>query len=407
MSSNNGSFFKRAFPERQIYHRADGQVKYFTLSTTTQIAAATISALALGWTVYASASVILNGHMLSARSEESSLTTRRYEGWLAEARAKEAYALAMLQSRNAEFEKQAAEFERRHEVLKDLLMQATGTEVPGVGVRISDGADGDRVMVAAVPEDATPRISRVALRQTDSEPIGQDRVSALIAEQDQILTATEEAAQTRTESLRAIIRMTGVTVNEVVDEGSVARGGPFVPLTESASFREAFQMEDAFPRRVARVAARVAEAQTLQSAINSVPLAVPVTDDRAYFTSGFGFRTDPIHGRRARHTGLDMAAYHMAPIRATAPGKVSFAGWRSDYGQVVEIEHGHGFKTRYAHLAKMYVKRGDQIGIGEKIGGMGSTGRSTGTHLHYEVMFRNNRIDPARFLKAGKYVQQE
>lgn len=406
MSSDAKSFFKRAFPERQIYHRADGQVKYISLSTRTQVIAATVSAIALGWTAYASATVILSGHVLSAHSAESGYKIRRYERWLAEARAKEASALAMLQSKTSEFDRQASEFEQRHETLKELLVLATGTSIPGVGVRVAEGENSDAVMVAALPEDNAPRVSRVALRQSDQSPIGSGRLASLMTEQETILNAAEEAAQTRIENLRAVIRMTGLDDDTVVDAGNVARGGPFIPLAQHASFQRAFQMEDAFPRRVARVAARVAEAETLERAIDAVPLGMPVDDERAYFTSGFGVRNDPFHGRRSMHLGIDFAAYRLAPIVATAPGRVSFAGWRNGFGKTVEIDHGHGLKTRFAHLDKMYVQRGEQVGIGERIGGMGSTGRSTGVHLHYEVMFNSKRIDPAHFLKAGKYVQQ-
>ena len=105
------------------------------------------------------------------------------------------------------------------------------------------------------------------------------------------------------------------------------------------------------------------------------------------------------------HTGMDIASYRNAPIVATADGKISFAGRRPGYGRVVEIEHGYGFKTRYAHLDKTYVKRGQKIEKGEKIAGMGSTGRSTSTHLHYEVMFEKSTLNPEKFLKAGQYVQ--
>ena len=96
----------------------------------------------------------------------------------------------------------------------------------------------------------------------------------------------------------------------------------------------------------------------------------------------------------------------MEAIHATAPGIVSFTGVRSGYGNTVEIDHGHGFKTRYAHLAVISVGVGQQVGVGQRIGGMGSTGRSTGTHLHYEVWVNGRVQNPERFLKAGAYVHE-
>ena len=96
----------------------------------------------------------------------------------------------------------------------------------------------------------------------------------------------------------------------------------------------------------------------------------------------------------------------MTPIHATAPGIVSFTGVRSGYGNTVEIDHGQGFKTRYAHMAVISVKVGQQVALGQRLGGMGSSGRSTGTHLHYEVWINGRAQNPDRFVKAGAYVQQ-
>ena len=105
------------------------------------------------------------------------------------------------------------------------------------------------------------------------------------------------------------------------------------------------------------------------------------------------------------HHGLDFGGQKSTPIVATAEGVVSYVGRRGTYGRVVEIDHGHGFKTRYAHLNKTFVKRGQKVDKGFKVGGMGSTGRSTANHLHYEIHFQGRAYDPNKFLKAGLYVQ--
>ena len=123
-------------------------------------------------------------------------------------------------------------------------------------------------------------------------------------------------------------------------------------------------------------------------------------------SSGFGARLDPITGRPAFHPGLDLTGGYLTPIYATAPGVVSFTGQRSGYGNTIEIDHGAGFKTRYAHLQGMAVGLGQRVAVGQRIGAMGSTGRSTGPHLHYEVWVDGRPQNPDRFLKAGEYVQQ-
>ena len=123
-------------------------------------------------------------------------------------------------------------------------------------------------------------------------------------------------------------------------------------------------------------------------------------------SSPFGVRADPFTGAPAFHPGEDFAGPFMTPVMTTAPGVVSFTGLRSGYGNTVEIDHGHGFKTRYAHLQAIFVAVGQRVALGQKIGAMGSTGRSTGDHLHYEVWVNGRPQNPLRFVKAGDYVQQ-
>lgn len=408
LASRAGAFVERIFPERQIYHRADGQVRYFTLSTRAQLLTATASALAIGWISYSSASVFLRGHLLSAQSTEAQQTRARYERWLAEARAREASALALLQTRTSDFDQAAQEFERRHETLELLLEHATGSRGDGRGVRVAETDNSEAVMMTAAVEDPTPRRSRLAIEAHDRgeyDYLDNERVAEILSDQDRMLSSAEERSQDRVENLRAVLRLTGLSVENILEEGDRATGGPYVSLSGRGGFGRGADFDDPFSNRVARVAARVAEAERLERAIDSTPLGVPV--DAPYrLTSPYGRRIDPINGQPSRHDGLDFAAYRLAPIVAAAPGRVTFVGWRSGYGQTVEIDHGHGFRTRYGHLNRAYVERGDEVSIGDRVGAMGSTGRSTGTHLHYEVWFRGRHYDPQEFLRAGRYVQQ-
>jgi murein DD-endopeptidase MepM/ murein hydrolase activator NlpD len=163
-------------------------------------------------------------------------------------------------------------------------------------------------------------------------------------------------------------------------------------------------VDDDFAARIQRAAQDLNAMRTLGAGVKQLPLAEPLSNPVR--SSPFGVRIDPITHGRAFHPGQDFAGAAMTPVYSTAPGVVSFTGQRTGYGNVVEIDHGGGFKTRYAHLAAIFVGTGQHVGLGQHIGGMGSTGRSTGTHLHYEV-WQNGRVqDPTRFLKAGEYVQQ-
>ena len=147
-------------------------------------------------------------------------------------------------------------------------------------------------------------------------------------------------------------------------------------------------------------AGQLAEAERMRRLTATLPLKRPLQGEMET-TSGFGYRIDPFTRSMALHTGLDFRDEYGAPVRATAPGKVVTAEWSGGYGRMVEIDHGNGITTRYGHLSKILVKEGDVVDAGDLIALSGSTGRSTGPHLHYEVRRNGNAVDPMRFLNAG------
>ena len=136
----------------------------------------------------------------------------------------------------------------------------------------------------------------------------------------------------------------------------------------------------------------------LSEAMKKVPLGKPVWT--YWLSSPFGKRSDPFNARSATHKGVDLASNKGNKIKTMAEGRVTRAGNASGYGKLVEIDHGNGFKTKYAHMNKIYVKRGQMVAQGEAIGEVGSTGRSTGPHLHYEVLYDGTPMNPMVFIKA-------
>jgi murein DD-endopeptidase MepM/ murein hydrolase activator NlpD len=170
-------------------------------------------------------------------------------------------------------------------------------------------------------------------------------------------------------------------------------GGPFVPVKLSSS-------ADPFERQLYRIHVTRAQMDKLNRTMALVPYRKPVVGE-VEFTSGFGVRSDPFLGRPAMHTGLDFRAATGDPIRATANGRVVSAAYAGGYGRMVEIDHGNGLSTRYGHMSAINVKVGDVIKIGQVIGLVGSTGRSTGPHLHYETRIDGEAVDPQKFLRAG------
>jgi murein DD-endopeptidase MepM/ murein hydrolase activator NlpD len=170
-------------------------------------------------------------------------------------------------------------------------------------------------------------------------------------------------------------------------------GGPFVPValpSESQSFE----------RALTRVNIARAYADKLSATLVSVPVREPVTGE-IDFSSPFGVRVDPFLHVPAMHTGIDFRGTYGEPAHATAAGTVTSAGWSGGYGQMVEIDHGNGLATRYGHLSEIDVRVGQSIRSGQVVGRIGSTGRSTGPHLHYETRVDGEAVDPQKFLKAG------
>jgi hypothetical protein len=173
-----------------------------------------------------------------------------------------------------------------------------------------------------------------------------------------------------------------------------ASGGPFVPVRLAAD-------DQAFGRALVRVNLARADANALGTTLLKVPLRKPVIGDIDE-SSPFGIRTDPFVHEAAMHTGIDFRGDTGDPIRATAAGTVTIAGPSGGYGKMVEIDHGHGLATRYGHLSEVDVAVGDTVRAGAMVGKLGSTGRSTGPHLHYEVRVKGEAVDPQKFLDAGE-----
>jgi murein DD-endopeptidase MepM/ murein hydrolase activator NlpD len=401
------AFFDRVFPERQIYHRSGGTVRYVSLSPGKQALLAMGAIGLAGWCVYATANTLLEGPQATASNAEIERERAKYDRWLNESRAQAAAAQAQLEERTRQFDQATAEFESRHEVLRSLLEYAGGTTMQLAASRPIE-RDGARIIMAASIDEAEPRQSRAIT----SEPyqvttVGfRARGERLEADQERTLAELEDSVAERSEQVRGVLRLTGVPMTNLTGpDADAAAGGPLVPQDFVAYLRDS-GLNPAFSHRVAQVAARIGESRRLTNIASSTPLAAPVAVDYRE-TSGYGQRIDPFTGRPAFHSGLDMAAFERAPVVATSPGVVSFAGSRSGYGYTVEIDHGHGFKTRYGHLRDIQVQRGDRVAIGQRIGSMGSTGRSTATHLHYEVWFRGRAVDPVNFLRAGRHVHEQ
>jgi murein DD-endopeptidase MepM/ murein hydrolase activator NlpD len=395
------SYVLRHFPERQIYLRSGGEVKYYVLSTRLQMAVVSGLTVMSLWCLFTMINLMVGHNPLRSSSQQMNLEKANFERMLADSRAKEENTRLMLAEQRTNFETMARQIEEKHQTLAQMMGNQSFPVVPA-GPDAVEYADG-RVLMSPTARDATPRQSRRNIVKTASLSTGlgldlDNSLNTLGETQDAYLISAERETLDRIERNRALIQSTDMDIETVLSEAGFGKGGPYIPveglITDTTGFVS----------RVSAIQARAAEADALNSAIISLPLGHPVGAE-TYRTSTFGLRQDPFTKRPTMHHGLDFGGQRNTPIVATADGVVIRAGRNGAYGKFVEIDHGYGFKTRYAHMHKTFVKRGQTVEKGTKIGGMGTTGRSTATHLHYEVHFQGRAYDPNKFLKAGLYVQ--
>lgn len=224
------------------------------------------------------------------------------------------------------------------------------------------------------------------------------RLDDLHAAQGNVLDRLGERTVKNIEEAEKLIAMTGLELDQVLARATRSISGQGGPLFEVAGSEEL----EGLPGSVSVIDNQLTRWAALRSLLNRTPLISPV--DFYHMASGFGLRTDPFNKKKAMHYGVDLAGWGGAPVFATAPGKIVFAGRKGRYGKMVEIDHGYGIRTRYGHLRKVLVKRGEEVGHRHEIGLLGSTGRSTGPHVHYEVRFDGKPLNPDKFIKAGRYV---
>jgi murein DD-endopeptidase MepM/ murein hydrolase activator NlpD len=271
-----------------------------------------------------------------------------------------------------ELAQRQAELEKREGVLSRLGVTTESPEFEG-GLRLGDEPQRE-TRATPVRGEAAQLIARYEAIEAGQR----DKVAAAQTKLEQKRSALNEAY--------AVLGLTPAIPSPV----KAGMGGLYLPFGLGA----ASAASDAD-----RLMATLQETDQLRQGLDRVPVGKPLPAMRA--VSGFGNRTDPFVGGLAFHSGVDLEAPPGAPAFATASGTVTSAEWNGGYGLMVEIAHDHGYATRYAHLSRIAVKAGQDIKAGDVVGFVGSTGRSTGPHLHYETRKNEAPLNPTRFLKAA------
>jgi murein DD-endopeptidase MepM/ murein hydrolase activator NlpD len=355
-------------PEREIYLRSGGQVKFIRISRRAQFfAAGFVSALILGWAA-------LTLSMALDRSGAGQDRAPRTAGKTVAATAHKA------EGYRKAVEDLARDLETRQDFMDDLYRTHFGKE------------DAGAALVGKAGEQPSNKDEQ-HLKARISEAPEAAPLLRIDARQRHFAMMLTHAVQQRANKTASAIRSLGLNPDALARTAARAQGGPFVPWRGE---------RDAMPDEFEKLADALSRMEFLEASLMTIPSVRPTTAPMQ--SSSYGYRRDPFNGHAAFHAGIDFPGHHGQPILAAASGRISFVGQRSGYGNVIEVEHGNGLMTRYAHLSGFDARLGERVKRGDKIARMGSTGRSTGDHLHFEVRLRGQAINPRPFLEAAQDV---
>ena len=356
------------FPQREFFMRSEGHVRFLRVSTRLQASvAAVFGAMVLAWIMVIGGAVV--GQVI-ARLDHRSLLQREAAVASAESR---------VARYRANLDAVAGDLRRRQDLLEKAVQGAIGP-IP------------DNLPQGTVSDSRSQ--TQATVRKISAEMPEAAGLAGVEARQIAFAERLTRFADTRASAASGAIRRVGLDPDAILREDAGAEGGPLIRLGESSL--------GPIDPRFQRLAASLGRMGALNARLSHIPNTMPA--DFEYISSGFGVRTDPIEGGAAFHPGLDFKGPKGAPIYAAAAGRVSFTGVRQGYGNCVEIDHGHGLVTRYAHMSRIIARLGAVVTPGTPIGAIGSTGRSTGPHLHFEVRINDRPVNPRPFLEVTPHV---
>ena len=406
--------YQHHFPERQIYFRSRGVVRFVSLSPRFQSISLAVAFTVTCWVGIASATMIFGNQVIESKDRQIA-DLREIRGDLHK----------QLLNLQDDILNRTQTLQARQEMIDGLLSRSKDAmmgnlpsrELAGRYPVIIDkpGAD-EKLPVGGpettdVPPSLVPRVGQTpdqrkhknqrlpivlrGERTSDAgDPLG-SKLDELEGMQSVLIVRMDNQVRDTINRYEQALKIAGLSTDKVLAAGprriAAGMGGPYLPM-RFTTFDDESQTQ-----------ALISLMQNVDR-LERAPLSLPV--EEFYISSTFGGRPDPFNGAPAFHAGVDLGSHmEKSPIFSTAPGKVSFAGRDGAYGLMVELDHGNGFVTRYGHLSKIMVRQGQRVALREEVGVMGSSGRSTGTHLHYEVRFNGTPINPVKVFKAAQHVQ--
>ena len=429
-------------PHRELTLRTDGKVKFLKVSKKVQILGLLFVLIISGWGMFASVSYFIGEKVIEAKEMEILKNRLVYRSLLSEISnyqnkftvltndlEKNHGLMLGLVEKNAvlqqnllsvesklvsskrQFESKLVSSKRRQAeiatVKDDLKAKLQDIEKRMRSLNTYNfQLKGNLSTVSGSLESAlTERNSTLVLNERLKERIAElkQNLSSLVSSEKDIVARLTRSASEEIDALEHFISRTGIKPRELIASKinipENGQGGPFVELDERSNTGGILKAS------LDNLDVRMERLSTLKKLVGLMPLSAPM--DHFSVTSHFEKRRDPINKRWAMHYGLDLGGFKKSIVFSTAPGKVLKSGHMRKYGKFVELDHGSGFKTRYGHLHRILVKRGQKVEFRHKIGLLGNTGRSTGTHLHYEILHNGKPRNPWRFIKAGRYVYKK
>ncbi|MGV1681481.1 M23 family metallopeptidase [Sphingopyxis sp. NJF-3] len=359
--------FNALFQDHEIFVRTHGHVRFLRVSAVWQKRVALIAGAVL--LIWAGVTLTIFVNQLLTAGERAEVAQKAAAAAAGEAR------IAKYRDRIGEI---AADLDERQAQLEDWQKTYFGAEP------LPTDAKADAADAAAKPLETSAADPRL--------PPEAQVLARLEARQEAFSARLLAAVNARAGKAEGAVAKLGLDPKSLVRKASSGQGGPFIP------WRGRIGRAGALGKSFAALEGALFRMEVLERTLVAIPSGQPA--HVLMLSSSYGYRHDPFTGASAMHAGLDFPGPLGTPILAAAPGKVAFVGRRSGYGNVVEVDHGQGIMTRYAHLSGFNTSVGARVVAGQQIAKMGSTGRSTGSHLHFEVRLNGVAVNPRRFLEA-------
>lgn len=423
VTGQSAVFGKRREPHTVIIARGD-EIRHFTVRPwLAAFAGSALAAVAVGY-LLATSYLVLRDDLIGASTARQARIQQAYEDRISALRAqvdritsRQLLDQQLMETKVGELLERQTQLSQRHGRLS--LMESAGNDAAAplpangpVPVQKPDNrADAGTVQAApvlalagAAGQKSAP-FSFWATRKGEDGESSADRADKLFVAINQSLRTIEseqlsritnlaDAAYENADTISEALRAAGLPIDSDFGKDETDVGGPLIPLDSTTMFES----------KVKELDEALNALDQLKSEARRLPLSNPAPGHAV--TSPFGVRSDPLLGTAALHSGMDFRAPLGMPAKVTAAGVVVRAGWAGGYGRMIEVDHGQGFSTRYGHLSKISVVVGQKLKAGDIIGQTGSSGRSTGPHLHYEVRRNGEALDPLRFIAVGKKVAQ-